>query len=65
MIERGARWRDNPTENMRLWMREKRKERKRLGLCVECGSRRAEAGHMSCAQCLARKRLSAKAKGNA
>ena len=43
-------------EAMRLYMQKKREERKKLGLCVTCGSRKHAPGRVSCDSCLTRNR---------
>lgn len=54
MPESISRWTDNRKETMRLWMREKRKERKKLGLCVVCGSAKAIENRVRCDKCTQR-----------
>jgi hypothetical protein len=43
------------TEKMKLYMREKRKQRKAEGLCVTCGSYIARQGRTDCEKCAERK----------
>ena len=40
------------TEYMNEWMRKKRLDRRKRGLCVVCGARPVDNGFVSCRACL-------------
>ena len=48
-----------PQEWMRNWMRERRKLRRQLGLCVMCGSEKAVKNRVNGKKCLKRQRENA------